>query len=250
MKNFTIGAITINLVAVLFTVPVAKADIIELNSFWAGSGNVTIKYNGPLDGNTDYQISGGSGGFKTYDLTTDPGRTNAFQSFCVDIFHGFNFAVQSFDSFSTSVSTISAQATIDLGRLFTQYHSFIDSPGSSSLYESAFQLAVWEIVNEGIGGVYNLASGDFQVTSNSTGYSLANSWLTNLMTNPSTSSYTANFWTVDSMITKNHGTAQDIVVFAPVPEPTIYSMMLVGLGLIGFTLRRRKPEETIKFNKI
>jgi len=247
MKNFRLHGIFIGLaLAALITTHPAKADVIELNSFWAGNGNVTINYNGPLDGYTDYQISGGSGGFKTYDLTTDPGRTNAFQSFCVDIFHGFNFAVQSYNSFATSISTISAQAAIDLGRLFTNYHTLIDSTSSSGTNEAAFQLAVWEIVNEGTGN-YDLTTGNFKATGTSS--ALANSWLQNLMNNPSDSAYTANFWTVDSMITKGHGTAQDIVVFAPVPEPTIYSMMVVGLGLIGFTLRRRKqPEGAIKFN--
>jgi hypothetical protein len=246
MKNFRLQGINIGLaLAALITAHPAKADIIELNSFWAGSGTVSIDYNGPLDGYTPYHISGGSGGFKTYDLTTDPGRTNAFQSFCVDIFHGFNFAVQSYDTFATTISTISAQAAIDLGRLFTNYHTLIDSHSSSGTNEAAFQLAVWEIVNEGTGN-YDLTTGHFQATGTSS--ALANSWLADLMNNPSDSAYTAMFWTVDSMITNGHGTAQDVVVFAPVPEPNIYSMMLVGLGLIGFTLRRRKQSEGTKFS--
>jgi hypothetical protein len=29
---------------------------------------------------------------------------------------------------------------------------------------------------------------------------------------------------------------------APVPEPRIYAMMMAGLGLIGFSVRRRKRE--------
>jgi hypothetical protein len=30
---------------------------------------------------------------------------------------------------------------------------------------------------------------------------------------------------------------------APVPEPRIYAMMLAGLGLIGFSVRRRKRDD-------
>ena len=31
------------------------------------------------------------------------------------------------------------------------------------------------------------------------------------------------------------------VITSPVPEPETYAMMLVGLGLVGFSARRRKP---------
>lgn len=33
--------------------------------------------------------------------------------------------------------------------------------------------------------------------------------------------------------------AQDLAVFAPIPEPETYAMMLAGLGLQGFIARRR-----------
>jgi len=36
---------------------------------------------------------------------------------------------------------------------------------------------------------------------------------------------------------------QDLAVFAPVPEPQTYAMMLAGLGLMGFVARRRKQEQ-------
>ncbi|MDP2706329.1 MAG: PEPxxWA-CTERM sorting domain-containing protein [Burkholderiales bacterium] len=31
-------------------------------------------------------------------------------------------------------------------------------------------------------------------------------------------------------------------MFAPIPEPQTYAMMLAGLGLMGFVARRRKQE--------
>jgi hypothetical protein len=179
--------------------------------------------------------TGGSGGFKTYDLSTDPNKQNAFQSFCVDIFDSFSFVVDSNDT-KLPATIISSQAATDLGRLYTNHHDAVDSTSSSAENESAFQLAVWEIVNEQSKGAYSLSSGAF--TAKGTGSALAEQWLSELGI-ASASNYSANIWAVQSMITQGKGYAQDIVVFAPVPEPQTYAMMLVGLGLLGFSARRK-----------
>ncbi len=227
----------------LFAAQPAAADIIEINSFWAGSGAATIDFTG-TNWKTEQQVVGlheygGSGGFETYNLSTDPNRQNAFQSFCVDIFSSFGFAVTSNDTLQ-SANIISTQAAEDLGRLYTNHHAEIDGTNSSATNESAFQLAVWEIVNEGSVTGYDLTQGNFRVTG--TGSSLAQSWLSELDNTVSTSAYTASIWTVQSMIS-GYGHAQDVVTFSsvqtPVPEPETYAMMLVGLGLLGFSARRR-----------
>jgi hypothetical protein len=238
--NFRLHGLTVGLaVAVLFAAQPAAADTIELNNFWAGSGTVTIDFTGTNwhDGSTVTGLheSGGSGGFKTYDLTTDPGRANPFQSFCVDIFHSFNFIIDSNDVLKPA-TIISSQADVDLGRLYTNHQADIALTGSSATNEAAFQLAVWEIVNER-SGAYSLGGGQFSATG--TGSALAGTWLSELGT-ASSSAYTANIWTVQSMLSVGQGYAQDVVVFAPVPEPQTYAMLLVGLGLIGFSARRKK----------
>ena len=228
-------------VSALFAAQPAAADVIEINNFWAGSGIANISFTGPNwhDGSkvSGLNETGGSGGFKTYDLTTDPNRQNAFQSFCVDIFHSFSFAVDSNDTLQPA-SVISSTAAADLGRLYTNHYADIASTNSSAASESAFQLAVWEIVNDSAGASsgYNLSQGTFQATG--TGSALAQTWL-NELSLPSVSDYVANIWSVQSMITTGHGYAQDVVVFAPVPEPQTYAMLLVGLGLLGLSARRK-----------
>jgi hypothetical protein len=244
-KNTSFRGLTAAALAVsaLFAAQPAAADIIEINNFWAGSGVATIDFTG-TNWKTGEKVNGlhevgGAGGFKTYDLTTDPNKQNAFQSFCVNIFNSFNFAVDSNDT-QQSAAIISSAAAADLGQLYTNHHADIDSTSSSAVNEAAFQLAVWEIVNEQGDGSYNLNGGTFKASG--TGGSLAQTWLSELSGDP-TSTYSANIWTVQSMITTGHGYAQDVVTFSPiqtpVPEPETYAMMLVGLGLLGMSARRK-----------
>ena len=150
------------IVAAFFAAQPVVADTIELNNSWASSGTVHINFTGINwhDGSSVTQnVIGGSGGFKYYDLTSDPEKKNTFQSFCAGIFRSFNFAVDPSDV---------------------------------------------------------LKSADVALTGSAA-------------TTP----------TVQSMI-RGRGNAQDVVVFAPVPEPQTYAMLLAGLGIIGFTLRHRK----------
>lgn len=239
----------------LFAAQPAAADVIQLNSFWAGSGSVSIQFSG-INWHNGIQVnnlneSGGAGGFKTYNLNTDPLRTNAFQSWCVDIFHGFSFVVNALDvlkpanialagSSPTSPTAFSQQAATDLGRLYTNHHAAVDLTSSSGTNEAAFQLAIWEIVNER-SGAYSLTLGDFKATGSGTSGALATTWLNELST-ASASQYTASIWMVQNTLTTGHGYAQDVAVFSKipaVPEPETYAMFAAGLGLLGFAARRR-----------
>lgn len=181
----------------------ALADTIELNNFWAGAGAVSINYSGNVwydsgYGSVNVNVYGGSGGFKTYDLTADPNRKSPFQTFCVDIFHDFNFAVDSVDSSPTGTpSGLNSAAINNLGRLYTLFGSNISSTSSSSINESAFQLAIWAIVNDGAAinqsGVFDLKNGPIKFSNDSTGSAIttAQNWLNSLAT--ATSNYNAQF---------------------------------------------------------
>jgi hypothetical protein len=228
--------------AVLLAAQSALADTIELNSFWAGSGSASINFQGANyhNGATVSVIEGGgSGGFKTYDLTTNPGRTNSFQSWCVDIFHSFSFAISTVDVLTSAGSIFGTAKANDLGRLYTIAAPSVSSPSTSAAYSSAFQLAVWEIVNETAGSFYDLGTGAFKASG--TGDSIAEGWLSALNTTPSTSAYSVNIWSVTGQGASGMG-AQDVAVFAPIPEPETYVMLMAGLGLMGFVARRRQQE--------
>ena len=218
----------------------AAADIIQLNSFWAGSGSASITF---AAGGTNYHDgsisagfteSGGAGGFKTYNLTVDPGKLAPFQSWCVDIFHNFSFATNGIDILNTAASIFGAAKANDLGRLYTNHHNLVDSTSSTGTNEAAFQLAVWEIVNEQTGNSYDLNSGWLKASG--TGASVAQGWLNELNTTPSASMYNVNIW---SVVQGPSGWGpQDVAVFTPIPEPQTYLLLIAGLALLGFGVRQ------------
>ena len=241
------------LVAVATAQP-ALANTIELSSFWAGSGAVNVQYSGPVwysGQSASVNIAGGSGGFKTYDLTADPNRLSPFETFCVDIFHDFNFAVQSVDYAPTPTPTgLGSAALRNLGRLYTLYGSRIASTSSSNVDEAAFQNAIWAIVNDGEAinqsGQFDLSSGPLVLTPYSSSYangiSRAQTWLDSLSTTTVANQYQANFLMVQNPSGPNTKGAQSVVYFttSPVPEPKTYAMLLAGLGLVGFIAHRQK----------
>jgi len=131
--------------------------------------------------------------------------------------------------------TVGATKVNALERLATAVLSSVDTIQESG----AFQLAVWEIVNES-SGPYNLSSGNFLVGTASNGAKgLAQTWLSNL----SNGTYSADTMTLG--VWKDvSGKTQDLGVFTlAVPEPDIYAMMAVGLRLMGWAVRRKKLEE-------
>jgi hypothetical protein len=230
------GLLAASAISLLAAQP-AMADQIKLEGWWGGAGSAHIDFNG-INYHTGLSTSvseyGGSGGFSAADLTTGG---PSFEAWCVDIFSNFWFPSTSNNTLLSASSVFNATKADDLGRLYTAHHTLIDGHGSTSNDSAAFQLAVWEIVNES-GSSYDLSNGAFTATG--TGAADAQSWLSAL--GSTTSMYSANVWRVDSMVSTDHGHSQDVVVFAPVPEPETYAMLLAGLGLMSVTAYRRKKQ--------
>lgn len=209
----------------------------------------TLKYLGPAHGGyvstsgltdpvpgapTPITTSPGAGGFVMSNLT-HPGPS--FVAWCVDIYGWLNtssggtqYNLMSGNAFYPGM--VGAVRVAALETLASGVLAGVDTKAESG----AFQLAVWEIVNEtNLGVGFSLDTGTLRLTSASDGAkALANTWLTNLNNGVYTDSMTLNIWK-----DVNNNT-QDLAVFAPVPEPETYAMMLAGLGLMGFVARRRK----------
>jgi hypothetical protein len=119
----------------------------------------------------------------------------------------------------------------------------VATSATTALNGVAFQLAIWEIVNDNYvaGNTTALADGAFKATSSVVGaVTLANSWLAALG-DIKTNTYGVNIWSVNGASSFGSG-SQDVAVFAPIPEPETYGMLLAGLGLMGFVARRRRQD--------
>lgn len=209
-------------VAGLFAAQTAVADNLTFSGFANGSVTSYI-YNtpSPVGGNPTGVSAGG------FNMTnTTAGGT--FQAWCVDIFSWLSTSSTPYTLTAGNTFFNATKATA-LERLASNNLASVTGNATNS---AAFQLAVWEIVNETT-GVYSVSGGSFYATGAAA--ATANTMLSSLGT--ATPTMTLSVWKeVPGYAT------QDLAVFAPVPEPETYAMMLAGLGLMGFVARRRKQE--------
>ena len=172
----------------------------------------------------------GAGGFNaSFDenFASAPAPTS-FVAYCVDLAQSFSFD-NAFTVTTTSPSVLfGGDRASALDRLYTQRFTSV----SNRVESAAFQLAIWEILQEAPATSYNLSSGSFAATSGNTeAIVMATSWLNTLSTGAS-GGY--------SLTVLASATHQDQLMATPVPEPETYMMLLAGLGLMGFVARRRR----------
>lgn len=221
--------------------PAAAQDVLRYNGPWFGSysGTYAIHDTAP----TALSMNVSAGAFRMTDMTGPTlAAGTSFMAWCVDIYHLLNTSSSGSTYTRQTGSEFFGSASPTVGRLERLASYVVASDGNAattrletaltgSVQSAAFQLAVWEIVNEASGS-RNVNSGDFYVTSGtSSARSLANTWLANSA--GFSSSQVLSVWA-------GPNSTQDLAVFAPIPEPETYAMLLAGLGLMGFIARRRR----------
>jgi PEP-CTERM motif len=221
--------------AALLAAQAASADTLVYKGPWFGSysGTYAISDTNPSPG---VSVTAYSGAFKMTDTNTG----NTFMAWCVDIYDYMNTSASGTSYTLTSgtgfYSGAMSYVTTDLERLAS--YVFDNDLVTGSAASAAFQLAVWEIVNDSAGtGHYDVTAGDFKVTTSSSFQSVltqANTWLGIVNSGTYAIGEQLSIWKQNCS-----GCTQDLAVFAPIPEPETVVMLLSGLALMGFVVRRR-----------
>ncbi len=200
----------------------ARADDVTFTGFANGSQTVAFSLTAPnavASGNVS------AGGFATI-LNGSP----SFTTYCVDLYQTISFGTlyPEYTAPGTTHVFANSRAYADLGRLYANA-----GPIDTSVKQAAFQIAVWEIAYETTAGAYALGSGaaSFSGGTAATSGALiqAATWLTGLGNG------------VGSNISVIESAAHQDVIYAPVPEPSTYMLMLAGLmATVEISRRKRK----------
>ena len=195
----------------------AQADVVQLNDFSiAGpSGlNVVAQHIGASWYGAAGQFSGQLNG-------------NSFVTYCVDLPQYADFGV-SYSNYQRvdGVSAFGAEKAEDLSRLI----SYVGMTPQWSTDSAMVQAAVWEVVHE-TGRNYSFTSGDVLASgldSSTQDWLNAFDWAAMKATSPT--------WQIGALTNPDH---QDFLVAQPIPEPSTYALMALGIGLVAYTARRR-----------
>lgn len=169
--------------------------------------------------------------------------------FCVDVTDWLgngNFIEKPLSYFTQGVGSAQVLYTsTQISNMF-KFMVYSEQQGiSDPLTSAAAQLGIWEILNES-GTSWDLNSGNLSVTlwGGPDAVSLANSWL-GAFQSTSVASYQLHLLDpghgnqLQAFVTHTFGGQSTL----PVPEPATWGMIVVGFGLLGSALRRRKPGE-------
>lgn len=233
---------------------VAQADIYKLQSITPNSpySTSTISYSGSLGINVS-PTTVALGSFNMVNQTT-PGLD--FKAFCIDIFNNVN--VGGTYSYNEAASPNPVWSTLAENRINYLFSTYVTPLADDT--PAAFQLALWEVINEGDNSVLSLTNGNFKANGgnlNAGQYSAVEGLLQDIQNNgsgPSTAEYTYTFYKgfPSSMSTarvspaqmlmswKSKGTCEgDPACFTTnVPEPMPLALLGIGLLAIGFVLRK------------
>lgn len=168
----------------------------------------------------------GTGSYYSGSLNIDVGGT-PFVAYCIDPSQFATGTSLQYNVSSVLAPPFSGAQANWISNLYSQSYATTGTATNSA----AFQLALWELANDD--GLLN--GGTVQATNLSgTAEGLAASMIYNAQN-------TAAGPTQYSLTLYTNSVKQDyLVAVTAVPEPETYAMLLAGLGLMGFTVRRRR----------
>lgn len=186
---------------------------------------------------TGLNTTAGIGRFELTGTNTADASAVDYFTYCIDIFHYLHTGSFTVAPLSTLVSNVTKRD--QLAALVTTADPFIVAATTLAQKKdisTAIQLAVWEITNESGTSGYSLSGGLFQETGSGSANAraLAATYLSNVA--DGTWGIAPNKQ-VEILYDANN---QSQIFVASVPEASSWAMLIVGLGLVGVTIRRRK----------
>lgn len=189
---------------------------------------------------------------QTWDVATPDGST--FLALCVEPGKPMYTGSQTYTSSTFSFGDATAERQEQIGRLYGMYYDQITASTEASKDLSlSFQLALWELYNDDATFETN-ATGKIALNNTVSGnrgngvgdYAGADVIVSNAGLMLAAAKNSENTFTQTYTFTRyTSGSAQDFVIakavptVSPVPEPSTYAMLGLGLALVGFTARRK-----------
>lgn len=234
----------------------AQADVYKLESITPNSPYSTsnISYSGSL-GNNVSPVTVALGSFNMVNQT-NPGLD--FKAFCIDIFNTVN--VGGTYSYNETTSPVPAWSTLTENRINYLFNTYVTPLADDT--PDAFQLVLWEVINEGNSNNLSLTNGDFKASGGNLGtaqYTAVEALLQDIQANgsgPSTADYNYTFYEGYPSSTQpaafamplpaqmlmsweSKGICEGDECFT-VPEPMPLALLGIGLLSIGFVLRKTR----------
>jgi len=214
----------------------AASITIDNRTFVNGSqsGNISVA-GGVLAGQFNFNVtSPATLGNVTWNST--------LQAFCIDINNSIKNPATYNIVAATDVGGLTNLQLSQVGWLFDNHGS---SLGSSSQFDAAFQLTLWEIFFE-TGPTFNLNNGSFEAESGFSGArATANAWLSGV---PTSDDYTSEKWEFYTLNPTNPQNNQRLITWREkdpsqppqeISEPGTPLLLSIGLGVAFFSIRRR-----------
>lgn len=211
---------------------------------WVGIDGSVGSINGTVNVASESVSEGAAiGRINLHGLRSDTNAVGDLPVFCIDVadWLGNGDFVEKPLSYFTQ-GTGGAQVLYTAGQLHHMFKFLVYAQQqgiSNPLTSAAAQLGIWEILNES-GTNWNLTSGNFTASlwSGPDAVSLANSWLGTFQ---STSTVGYQLHLLDP------GRGNQLQAFTTqgpgVPEPTTWGTIVIGFGMLGTAMRRRRKAQ-------
>lgn len=165
-------------------------------------------------------------------------------AYCIDIGQNAPPSFVRYDLYDLADAPIGQEmGTIkanDLRRLYSFWSSGFDNRQAG-----AFEVAVWEIINETAGTSYNVLGGDFRIQEytlhGAGGWSgIANGWLDKINNNDPSAIPNPGVLALVNAATQDYALTLKDFGSTPIPEPVTMAGLMLGIGSIAGYVRRRR----------